>query len=136
MAGYSKRILIEKLGIKAGSKIIFLNTPENYPDLLGKLPPNTIVLEKLEEQLDFIHLFATEKRELENIFSKIKRALSETGMLWVSWPKRASKVETDLTEDVVREVGIENNLVDVKVCAIDEIWSGLKFVYRVKDRKK
>ena len=126
MAGYSKRTLVEKLGIKPASKIIFLNSPENYPDLLGKLPPNAIVLKKLEEQIDFIQLFATEKRDLENIFPKIKRALSETGMLWVSWPKRSSKVETDLTEDVVREVGLENNLVDVKVCAIDEIWSGLK----------
>lgn len=85
--------------------------------------------------LDFIHFLSKKREELETRFPSLKKALSQGGMLWISWPKVSSKVETDLKEDVVREIGLNNQLVDVKICARDETWSGLKFVYRLKDRK-
>jgi len=134
-AGYSKRSLVEKLGIKAGAKMIVLNPPPNYAETLGTLPPNTTVVDKLESQLDFIQFFTKESAELEKRFRALKKALAPDGMLWISWPKGAAKVQTDLNENIVREIGLYHQLVDVKVCAIDEIWSGLKFVYRLKDRK-
>ena len=87
-----------------------------------------------EGPLDFIQLFAASRAELEAEFPRMKQTLSQDGMLWVSWPKRSSKVETDLSDNVVREVGLDNGLVDVKVCAVDQTWSGLKFVRRLKDR--
>lgn len=92
-------------------------------------------MDKLEGLLDFIQFFTKESAELEKQFRALKKSLSPDGMLWVSWPKGAAKVKTDLNENIVREIGLDHQLVDVKVCAIDEIWSGLKFVFRVKDRK-
>jgi len=83
---------------------------------------------------DFIHFFATRRRQLEQKFAALKKALAKDGMLWISWPKGSSGVATDLNENVVREIGLARGLVDVKVCAIDSVWSGLKFVYRLRDR--
>lgn len=135
MAGYSKTKLIDKLGIKSGNLMYVLNPPDDYFQLLGKLPDELSVSKKLLDNLDFIHFFAKEKMLLEENFSVLKKHLSKNGSLWISWPKGASKVHTDLNENIVREIGLREGLVDVKVCAIDDIWSGLKFVYRVKDRK-
>ena len=135
MAGYSKRSLVDKLGIKPGFAIHFVNPPENYDDILGELPPDVTVAENLGTPLDFIQLFSQDRAELEAEFPGLKQAMVDTGMLWISWPKKSSKIVTDLNENVIRDVGLKNGLVDVKVCAVDEVWSGLKFVYRLKDRK-
>ncbi len=133
-AGYSKKSLVEKLGIKPGYKIYFMNAPENYNDTLGKLPGDIVISKRLSEKIDFIQLFVKSRRVLQQKFPKCKKALAMDGMLWISWPKKASKMGTDLKENDVREIGLKNGLVDVKVCAVDEVWSGLKFVYRLKDR--
>lgn len=134
MAGYSKRSLVEKLGIKGGHKIYFANAPKNYRETLGSLPENSTLQKSLDGSCDFIQFFTTEKSVLETDFPKLKRHLAAGGSLWVSWPKGAARVKTDLNENIVREVGLKNGLVDVKVCAVDELWSGLKFVFRLKDR--
>jgi len=137
-AGYSGKPLITKLGIKAGFSAIFLNAPENYTTLLGALPDDVTVslsLDSGSKPADFIHFFTRTHIELEDQFPPLKAALALNGMLWISWPKASSKVPTDLNENVIREIGLANGLVDVKVAAIDEIWSGLKFVYRLEDRK-
>ena len=135
MAGYSKRSLVAKLGLKAGSRVSFVNPPDGYDETLGKLPPNVTPVEALEGPLDFVQFFTKDKEALESEFPALKAALAYDGMLWISWPKKAAKVETDLNENIVREIGLANGLVDVKVCAVDETWSGLKFVYRSEDRK-
>ena len=134
MAGYSKTPLVKKLGIKEGFKVAILSAPENYVQTLGELPENIIVSDTLSRSLDFIHFFTTQRDTLAAEFPRLKQALAPAGMLWISWPKRSAKVETDLTEDIIRAVGLDNGLVDVKVAAVDEVWSGLKFVYRLKDR--
>ena len=132
--GYSKTPLIRKLGIKSGQRLIFLNEPDNYGETLGPLPDLAQIASGLEGTLDFIQLFAVSRAELEADFPRLVDALARDGMLWVSWPKRSSTVESDLSDNVVREVGLGNGLVDVKVCAVDQTWSGLKFVRRLKDR--
>ena len=132
--GYSKTPLIRKLGIKSGQRLIFLSEPDNYGETLGPLPDLAQVASGLEGTLDFIQLFAVSRAELEAEFPRLVDALARDGMLWVSWPKHSSKVDTDLSDNVVREVGLGNGLVDVKVCAVDQTWSGLKFVRRLKDR--
>lgn len=133
-AGYSKRSLVEKLGIKAGTTIAILGAPAGYNRTLGRLPPQVNRRARLNGPLDFVHLFTSEKRELERQFLLLEEALTPAGMLWISWPKQTSGVPSDLTEDVVRAIGLAHGLVDVKVAAVDEVWSGLKFVRRVKDR--
>ena len=135
MAGYSKRSLVEKPGIKNNQKIYFANAPGEYGTTLGPLPKDSIVLKALKGPCDFIQFFARERAELEQNFPALKRNLASDGALWISWPKGASKIKTDVNENIAREIGLRNGLVDVKVCAVDEIWSGLKFVYRLKDRK-
>jgi len=134
-AGYSKKSLVEKLGIKEGFAISIIGAPEDYAATLGKLPSSVKQTKKLEGPLDFVQFFCSKRAQLEENFRRLKGALSTSGMLWVSWPKGSSGVPTDLTENVVREIGLKNGLVDVKVCAVDETWSGLKFVYRIKDRR-
>jgi hypothetical protein len=134
VAGYSKRPLVDKLGIKAGGVIAILRAPKGYDRILGRLPSQVTRKATATGPLDFIQFFTTEKRELERKFAALARALAPAGMLWISWPKRASGVATDLTEDVIRAVGLGHGLVDVKVAAVDEVWSGLKFVRRLEDR--
>lgn len=134
MAGYSKRSLVEKLGIKSGHKIYIGNPPSDYMQTLGDLPNGTTVAKTLNGPCDFIQFFSQEKAELQSAFPKLKKHLTPAGALWVSWPKGASKIKTDLNENVAREIGLTNGLVDVKVCAVDDVWSGLKFVFRLKDR--
>ena len=135
MAGYSGKALVVKLGIKKGTRVAALGSPVAYEELVGKLPDGAQVATSLRRAVDFLHFFTKSESELRKMFPKLKQSVDESGMLWVSWPKRASKVTTDLDENVVREIGLAAGLVDVKVCAVNETWSGLKFVYRVKDRK-
>ncbi len=133
-AGYSKKSLVEKLGIKSGRTAAILNSPRGYAATFGKLPGNVLLSKELHAPLEFIQFFCREKKELQRRFPALKSALAPDGMLWVSWPKGSSGVETDLTENVVREIGLAHGLVDVKVCAVDEVWSGLKFVIPLKAR--
>ena len=134
MAGYSKRSLVEKLGIKDGAKIAILNAPRGYDRTLGKLPNNVRRGARASGPLDFLQFFTSEQRELERQFAALERALAPAGMLWISWPKQSSGVPTDLTENAIRAIGLAHGLVDVKVAAVDDVWSGLKFVRRLKDR--
>ena len=133
--GYSGKSLFDKLGIKEGFRIFIQNPPNNYIDLLGEKIDEVILSDDLVGPIDFIHFFVKTRKELETGLPELKNALSYNGMIWVSWPKKISKGKTDLNDNIVRSIGLLNNLVDVKVCAVDEIWSGLKFVYRLKDRK-
>jgi len=134
MAGYSHRSLVAKLGIPPGARIAILNAPRGYRATLGKLPHGVRVAAAARGPLSFIQFFTTTRTALEAKFAALVRALTPAGALWVSWPKRASGVATDVTEDVVRAVALAGGLVDVKVAAIDDVWSGLKLVRRLKDR--
>lgn len=116
-------------------RVIHLHAPQNYTKILGRLPQDAILSQRLHKDVSLIHYFASEESALSRDFPKLKEALRPDGALWISWPKAASKVPTDLTDNVVRAIGLKNGLVDVKVAAIDETWSGLKFVYRMGDRK-
>lgn len=127
-AGYSGTPLVKKLGIKDGMRVAFVHTPDRYHDLLVGLPPSLDTASG--SPIDFTHAFYTEKfdfaAELPNLISQMAR----DGMIWISWPKKASKMPTTMTEDVVRDVALPLGLVDVKVCAVDSVWSGLKLVIR------
>ena len=136
MAGYSGTPLIKKLGIKEGMRVVVLHALARYAQILGRLPAGAVLESGLYKSAALIHYFTKNKSALARDFPELKTALLPDGALWISWPEAASKVPTDLSDQVVREIGIENGLVDVKVAAIDETRSGLKFVYRVKDRKK
>ena len=133
--GYSGTPLVKKLGIKEGKSIAVVGAPGNYWKLLGELPKGIDVREQDDVPLDMVHLFVISKTVLETHLKQAKSRIVENGVIWVSWPKKASGKATDLTEDVIREVALVQGLVDVKVCAIDEIWSGLKLVIPVKDRR-
>ena len=114
--------------------IFVSDPPAAYFDWISPLPKGLSVKQKLGGELDFIHLFVHQLTVFQKEFLLTKKHLKKTGMLWVSWPKKSSKVPTDLDENVIRDFGLLQGLVDVKVCAVDETWSGLKFVYRIKDR--
>ena len=133
MAGYSGTPLTKKLGIKPGYKCSVSNAPAAYFDWLSPIPQDTTFVSK-GKNLDFVHIFVKSRKEFEKGFLASKKSMDINGMLWVSWPKRSSKVATDLDENIIRDFGLTNGLVDVKVCAVDEVWSGLKFVYRLEDR--
>jgi hypothetical protein len=126
--------LIKKLGIKPGHRICILEAPAGYAAVLGPLPAGTVRAPALEPDLDVIHFFAMEAAGLGQALPGLKAHLSMDGMLWLSWPKKASALPTDLDRDVVRSMGLAQGLVDVKVCAVDADWSGLKFMYRLADR--
>ena len=134
MAGYSGTPLPKKLGIKNGSRIALINPPKDFESELGELPDNVEFIKRPTKSLDIILFFVLSERALTRDFAKLATKLTANGMLWISWPKKSSGVVTDLSEQRVREIGLDAGLVDVKVCAIDETWSGLKFVYRLKDR--
>jgi hypothetical protein len=135
MSGYSGTPLIQKIGIKPGHRIVLRNHPPSFVKDLGTLPQGAESAERLSGKANVIVYFTDQLVELQKDFTRLSAALVPDGMLWISWPKKASGRPTDLTENIVRRVGLEYGLVDVKVCAIDETWSGLKFVIRVKDRK-
>ena len=134
MAGYSKTPLAQKLGIKAGTKVAALNAPAGYRKLLAPLPAGVSFVDKATAGAGFIHLFVTEGRILEKELKRLRGIIDEAGVVWVSWPKKSSGVSTDITEDVIREVCLPLGFVDIKVCAVDEIWSGLKLMIRRENR--
>ncbi len=134
MPGYSGTPLPKKLGIKPGSRVYL---PNAAPDVLAELSITLAGCENVSNgkaPLDFAMVFVKSKAELARDFKRISKLLAPAGMLWVSWPKKSSGVITDLNENIVREIGLDAGLVDVKVCAVTEVWSGLKFVRRVRDR--
>ena len=134
MAGYSHRSLVEKLGIKPRTRIAIVNPPRGFRATLGKLPPGVTVAAQPRGAVPFIHFFVVSRDILERRLPSLLRDLEPAGALWISWPKKASGVTTDITEDVIRAVALPTGLVDVKVAAIDDVWSGLKLVRRLKNR--
>jgi hypothetical protein len=136
MAGYSGTPLPQKLGIKPGQCVALIDAPTGFDRTLGTLPVDVTVQADLRgrEPFDVIVLFTSSAAKLRKRFTAVARRLTPAGGLWIAWPKRASGVPTDLTEDVIRAIGLEAGLVDNKVCAVDDTWSGLRFVIRIKDR--
>jgi hypothetical protein len=135
MSGYSGTPLPKKLGIKPGHRVLLLSAPEQFESgTLGELPEDVKVARRLSGTADVIVSFHTDRADLARRMPKLRVAMEPAAGLWIAWPKRASKVPTDLTEDVVRELALENVLVDNKVAALDETWSGLRLVIRLRDR--
>jgi hypothetical protein len=133
-AGYSGTPLVKKLGIKPGFKMGLINAPGNYFDLFTDLPPDITITNDVIIKKDIIHFFTKSEKEFIAMLPGLKNQIKPNGIIWVSWPKKASKVVTDITEDIIRNYALKNGLVDIKVCAVDEIWSGLKLVIPVKER--
>jgi hypothetical protein len=134
MPGYSGTPLPKKLGIKPGARVCLVDAPDEVCAELKTALAGCESLSNGKGALDFAMLFTRSKAQLPKDFNRIAKLLVPAGMLWVSWPKKSSGVATDLNENIVREIGLAAGLVDIKVCAVTEIWSGLKFVRRVKDR--
>lgn len=134
MAGYSGTPLAKKLGIKPGSRILPLHAPANYASLIAPLPENATLVSRVTARTDIVHLFSTKRKELSAILETLREKLTEQGAIWVSWPKKSAKVHTDITEDTIREVALPLGFVDIKVCAVDDVWSGLKLVVRRENR--
>ena|SRR2546428_1690029 len=135
MAGYSGTPLTKKLGIKEGSRVVFANAPKGFVQELGELPPQVRFVTRPGNPVDIILLFAKSHSGLKKDFAKTAKRLSPNGTLWVAWPKKSSGVPSDLSFNSVQRVGLDAGLVDVKICAVNDVWSGLKFVYRLKDRQ-
>ncbi len=133
-SGYSGTPLAKKLGIKENFKIRLIGQPAYYFELFTDLPENFLLLNDNKTRKNFIHYFTKQAKVLAQDLPLLKAEIEPDGMIWISWPKKASKIFTDLTEDIIRALALTNGLVDIKVCAVDEIWSGLKLVIPVKDR--
>ena len=139
MAGYSGKPLVQKLGIKPGFCILVDGLIVPYRDVVGELPDGVSIARAAKTArppLDMVHLFAAEAKGLAAKLRLYRKAIAPDGMIWASWPKKASGVTTDVTEALVRETALANGLVDIKVCAVNDVWSGLKLVIPVKDRAK
>jgi hypothetical protein len=136
MTGYSGTPLPKKLGIREDSRVAFSGAPDDFDQVLGELPPGVRIRTAVRGPLDVIVVFVTRRAELERRIAKLIGAMEPAAGLWIAWPKRASGVPTDVTEDVVREIGLAAGLVDNKVCAINETWSGLRLVIRLRDRPR
>lgn len=134
MAGYSGTPLARKLGIRDGFRVFASGAPSNYRKLLGPLPAAVRFVSTFDRTTNVVHIFTTKRSELSRALAACRKRLDPGAMVWVSWPKKAAKVQTDVTEDVVREAALPLGFVDVKVCAVDEVWSGLKLVVRRKLR--
>jgi len=133
---YSGTPLVKKLGIKAPLKLLTINAPKEYKSWLVDLPDGAILVTKASKPVEAAHVFTTEGAFLDATLSKLRFELKQDGFVWVSWPKKSSKVPTDITEDTIREIALPLGFVDVKVCAVSEVWSGLKLVIRKTERKK
>jgi hypothetical protein len=135
MAGYSETPLVRKLGIRPGERIIAVNAPADYARLLGRLPEDATITARTNRGAQFVHLFASRRKDLDKQLRALREKLDDKGMLWVSWLKKSAGIPTDITEDVIRAVALPLGLVDTKVCAVDETWSGLKLVIRRTNRR-
>lgn len=136
MAGPSGKPIVQKLGLKPGFCIFVDGLSVPYSDIVGELPADLRIAKTVRAPLDAVHLFAAEAKGLAAKLARYREAIAPRGMIWVSWPKKSSDVATDLDDKVVRAAGLASGLVDVKVCAVDAVWSGLKFVIPVKERGK
>jgi hypothetical protein len=132
--GYSEKPLHEKLGFKEGDKVATISAPADYRQLLDDPPAGLKISTTIGKDLDAIHLFATDRTSLARKLATAHRAILPDGMIWVSWPKKTSHIPSDITEDVIRELALPRGLVDVKVCAVSDVWSGLKLVLRKENR--
>jgi hypothetical protein len=130
VAGYSGTPLVKKLGIKEEAKVVAVDAPKGYRALLEPLPPAVRFSSKADKTTDVVHMFATRKSDLIRVLASYRKKLNPSAAVWVSWPKKSAKVPTDITEDVIRELAVPLGFVDIKVCAIDDVWSGLKLVVR------
>lgn len=135
MAGYSATPLAKKLGFREGLRVLLVNSPQDYRKLVSPLPANVTISHGLRKDVDLCHLFTRSAAELGERLAKLKNVITQSGCIWVSWPKKASKVPTDITEDTIRELALPMGLVDIKVCAVDDTWSGLKLVIRKELRR-
>ena len=133
-AGYSASPLYKKLGLKEGFKVKLIHAPDNYSKLVGEIFNKLHTVATVGTELDFIHFFPKTIAELEKTLPRLKTEIKKNGMIWISWHKTSSGKETELSENIIRDTALAVGLVDVKVCAIDEDWSGLKLVFRLKDR--
>jgi hypothetical protein len=133
-AGYSGTPLPKKLGIPTSGRALFVGAPEHFATLVGPLPPALEVVKRASQALDYIHVFTMREADLQRRLADLVPKLAKNGTMWISWPKKSSGVATDVTEDVIRKHALRAGVVDVKVCAVDETWSGLKLMYRLKDR--
>ena len=134
MAGYSGTPLVRKLGIKAGSRVFAASAPPEYRALLAPMPEHAKIVARLDDSVELLHLFATKKLELERFLRRVLPVIRRDAAIWVSWPKKSAKVPTDINEDTIRAVALPMGLVDIKVCAVDDVWSGLKLVIRKSER--
>lgn len=134
MAGYSTTPLYKKLGLKNGLSVRVIDSPIDYLKFFDSLLVEFNILESDIEGIDLVHIFVTDLQKLEEYIQRYKMLINKNGAIWISWPKISSKIQTNLNENIIRELAIKEGLVDVKVCAVDESWSGLKLVYRIKDR--
>lgn len=132
--GYSGTPLARKLGIKPPMTVLAINAPTEYPAWLGELPDGVCLTSKPVTPLRAVHLFVLSRSDLEKQLAKLRKQLEQTGFLWVSWPKKAARISTDLTENVIRDVALPLGFVDIKICAVSDVWSGLKLVIRKSER--
>ena len=135
-AGYSGTPLPKKLGIKTGARVVALNAPRDYRTLVAPWPDGATLAARPDAKTDLVHLFVVERARLASEANRLREILKPDAVLWVSWPKKAAKVPTDITEDVIREVALPMGWVDVKVCAVDAVWSALKLVVRKELRQR
>jgi len=136
VAGYSGTPLAIKLGIKEGTRLFLSGAPKNYLQLVAPFPEGARVVPRIDAKTDIVHIFSAERAHLKNALRASLAKLKQDGTIWVSWPKKSSKVPTDITEDTIREVALPMGLVDIKVCAVDDVWSGLKLVVRKENRRR
>jgi 3-hydroxyisobutyrate dehydrogenase-like beta-hydroxyacid dehydrogenase len=134
-AGYSGAPLAKKLGLKEGMRVWLQDMPPSVLLEIAESATGVTRIKKLEAPVDCAHVFVTRRKDLENAIKALRPVLAQDGMIWVSWPKKAAKIETDITEDTIRDVVLRGDLVDVKVCAVDDVWSGLKLVIRKEARQ-
>ncbi len=133
-SAYSSTPLAKKLGIKVGYKIKLVNAPQHYLGLFTDMPDNIDFMPGKTAKKDFIHFFTKDEQELLDLLPQLKQEIVPAGIIWVSWPKKSSGIPSTVSENMIRDIAIANGLVDIKVCAVDETWSGLKLVIPVKDR--
>ena len=133
--GYSGTPLAKKLGLKAPLKLLTINAPKEYKSWLGDLPEGVKLVTKATKPIQAVHVFTTDSAFLDAILSKLRNELKQDGFIWVSWPKKSSKVPTDITDNIIREIALPLGFVDIKVCAVSEVWSGLKLVIRKSERR-
>lgn len=129
-AGYSGTPLSKKLGIKEAHRVLLLEAPKEYESLLAPLPPAVVFVSQPDSKVDVAHAFVTQREELVNVLNLLRKKLKPDAALWISWPKKSAKVPTTVTEDTIRELALPLGFVDIKVCAVTEVWSGLKLVVR------